>query len=72
MKYYRLLGVDRFATIEEIKEAYRKLAMKFHPDRNIGNEEEAETKFKEVKAAYDILMERRNMFTPNLTSLRSK
>jgi DnaJ-class molecular chaperone len=72
MKYYRLLGVDRFATIEEIKNAYKKLAMIYHPDRNIGKEEEAEAKFKEIRAAYDVLMERRNMFTPNLTSLRSK
>jgi molecular chaperone DnaJ len=72
MKYYKLLGVDRFATVEEIKDAYRKLAMKYHPDRNIGNEEAAEHKFKEIHAAYEILMERRNMFTPKLNSLRSK
>ena len=72
MKYYRLLGVDRLATIEEIKAAYRALAMKYHPDRNLGKEEEAETKFKEIHAAYELLMERRNMFTPKLNSLRSK
>jgi len=72
MKYYRLLGVDRLATVEEIKAAYRGLAMKYHPDRNIGNEEEAEKKFKEIHTAYEILMERRNMFTPKLQALRSK
>jgi len=72
MKYYRLLGVDRFATVEEIKAAYRALAMKYHPDRNIGNEEEAERTFKEIKKAYDVLMERRAMFTPNLNNLKSK
>ena len=72
MKYYRLLGIDRLATIEEIKAAYRALAMKYHPDRNIGKEEEAEAKFKEIHAAYEIIMERRNMFTPKLQSLRSK
>jgi len=71
MKYYRLLGVDRLASIEEIKAAYRALAMKYHPDRNIGNEQEAELKFKEIHAAYEILMERRNMFTPKLNNLRS-
>ena len=72
MKYYRLLGLDRFATVEEIKTAYRALAMKYHPDRNIGNEQEAELKFKEIHAAYEVLMERRNMFTPKLDSLRSR
>ena len=72
MKYYRLIGVDRLATLEEIKAAYRALAMKYHPDRNIGNEVEAEIKFKEIHAAYEILMERRNMFTPKLHGLRSK
>lgn len=72
MKYYKLLGLDRLATVEEIKAAYRALAMIYHPDRNIGKEEEAEIKFKEIHAAYEILMERRNMFTPKLGSLRSK
>ena len=71
MKYYRLLGVDRLATVEEIKAAYRALAMKYHPDRNIGNEEEAERTFKEIQKAYETLMERRSMFTPNLQNLRS-
>jgi len=72
MKYYKLLGLDRLATLEEIKAAYRALAMKYHPDRNIGNEQVAEAKFKEIHAAYEILMERRNMFTPKLQALRSK
>ena len=72
MKYYRLLGVDRSATVEEIKAAYRALAIKYHPDKNIGNEAEAEKKFKEIHAAYEVLMERRSMFTPKLNSLRSQ
>lgn len=71
MKYYRILGVDQLATLEEIKTAYRALAMKYHPDRN-PNDATAEDKFKEVHKAYETLMERRNLFTPNLHALRSK
>ena len=52
--YYEILGVTRTATAEEIKTAYRKLAMKYHPDRNQGNKE-AEEKFKEVAEAYEVL-----------------
>lgn len=52
--YYNILGVDKNATEEQIKKAYRKKAMQFHPDRNPGNEE-AEVKFKEAAEAYDIL-----------------
>jgi curved DNA-binding protein len=52
--YYKLLGVSRSASAEEIKKAYRKLAMKYHPDRNKENKE-AETKFKEISEAYAVL-----------------
>jgi DnaJ-class molecular chaperone len=52
--YYDILGVNRDAADEEIKKAYRKLAMKFHPDRNPDNPK-AEEHFKEVKEAYEIL-----------------
>ena len=52
--YYEVLGVVRTATEVEIKSAYRKLALKYHPDRNPGNKE-AEDKFKESAEAYAVL-----------------
>ncbi|MDP3618393.1 MAG: molecular chaperone DnaJ [Ramlibacter sp.] len=53
--YYETLGVPKNASEEEIKKAYRKLAMKFHPDRNQGDEKGAEVKFKEAKEAFEML-----------------
>jgi len=52
--YYDILGVSRNATQEEIKSAYRRLALKYHPDRNPGDKE-AEEKFKEAAEAYEVL-----------------
>ena len=52
--YYEVLGVDRSASADDIKKAYRKLAIKYHPDKNPGNKE-AEEKFKEAAEAYSVL-----------------
>ena len=51
MDYYKILGVERSASTDEIKKAYRKLAHQFHPDKKGGNE----TKFKEINEAYQVL-----------------
>ncbi|KAJ9549317.1 hypothetical protein OSB04_021860 [Centaurea solstitialis] len=53
--YYKVLQVDRNAKDEDLKKAYRKLAMKWHPDKNPHNKRDAESKFKTISEAYDVL-----------------
>ncbi|MDG6221493.1 MAG: DnaJ domain-containing protein, partial [Candidatus Thermoplasmatota archaeon] len=53
--YYEVLDVDKNASPEEIKRAYRKMAKRYHPDMNRENSKEAEEKFKEVSEAYEVL-----------------
>jgi curved DNA-binding protein CbpA len=70
MKHYKVLGLDSLSTWDEIKAAYRGLAMKYHPDRNPENPA-AEAKFKEIQTAYEVLEERKHQRTPKLDGLRS-
>lgn len=53
--YYKVLEVNKNATTADIKKAYRKLALKWHPDKNPENQDEANRKFKEISEAYEIL-----------------
>ena len=53
--YYKQLEVSRGASAADIKKAYRKLALKWHPDKNPDNQEESNRKFKEISEAYEVL-----------------
>jgi len=52
--YYKILQVDKNAKDDDLKKAYRKLAMKWHPDKNPNNKKEAEAKFKQISEAYEV------------------
>lgn len=52
--YYKILQVDKNVKDEDLKKAYRKLAMKWHPDKNPTNKKDAETKFKQISEAYEV------------------
>ena len=53
--YYQILGVSRHATSENIKKAFRRLALRYHPDRNPDNLKQAEERFKQINEAYEVL-----------------
>ena len=61
--YYEVLGIDKGASTEEIKKAYRKQAVKFHPDKN-PDDQAAEEKFKEVGEAYGVLSDDQKRAAP--------
>ncbi|PRP80476.1 hypothetical protein PROFUN_11698 [Planoprotostelium fungivorum] len=56
--YYAILGIQRTADESETRKAYKKLALQWHPDRNINNKEQAEVKFKEISEAYEVLIDK--------------
>ena len=68
--YYTVLGVERDASDEDIKKAYRKLAMKHHPDRN-PDDKDAEDKFKEAKEAYEVLSDPRSARPTTSSAMRA-
>lgn len=70
LDYYNVLKVNRNATDEDLKKAYRRLAMKWHPDKNPTNKKDAEAKFKQISEAYDVKIP--SLFTLIFCLLREK
>lgn len=54
--WYKILGISKTASMSEIKKAYKKLALQWHPDKNVDNREEAEAQFREIAAAYEVIV----------------
>lgn len=70
--WYKILGISKTAPVSEIKRAYKKLALQWHPDKNVDNREEAEAKFREIAAAYEVISETRCYLLFNLAFLFGK
>ena len=72
MNPYKILELEKNCTDQQIRSAYKKMALKYHPDRNINNKEEATEKFKDIATAYEILInkKKRNLYdlTGNINS----
>lgn len=66
LRYYKILGIDKQSSVDDIKRAYRSLAKKHHPDKNPDNKEEAEKKFKEINEAYSCLSDPKKRGTYDL------
>ncbi|KAK4786942.1 hypothetical protein SAY86_010775 [Trapa natans] len=68
LDYYEILKVNRNATDDDLKKAYRKLAMKWHPDKNPNNKKEAEAQFKQISEAYEAKTNKTlsHLFCPSL------
>ncbi|NXT79953.1 DNJB8 protein, partial [Zapornia atra] len=71
--YYKVLGLQRSASQDDVKKSYRKLALKWHPDKNPSNKEEAEEKFKAVAEAYEVLSDpqKRSLYDRSVEKSRS-
>ena len=70
--YYEILCISKGATLVDIKKAYRQLALKWHPDKNPDKKEEAESRFKEISEAYEVLSDSKWSRFSLMTFLRSK
>lgn len=66
--YYKILEVNRSASVADIKKAYRRLALKWHPDKNPDNQDEATKKFKEISEAYEVLSDEKKRKVRNKIS----